>query len=330
MSAAFVRGQALLIRLSLTSVRTTSDAMDSTEDSRSSHTVLTPNKAMQDLHFIAGALRGDADAVAFGQHPNGRLVQLAGWTIYLAGRSGLLRSVLALDQVVDSFFLETLDGGVPQLLDDGVPGRAGPPIVPDSIRTIEQFLQEIENRVAKDSPDRTTAERPKSPPLHLPLDPGEAACSLVMCAWRYLAARFRHELPDEMKRLYLSGHPLSDLRPEDSQGLKKAAWVCDFLATQIGRAFGIHDRKEGPNSQDESGNVLGDIGYLLHADIRKLCSNDEQFQRVRKNLENWRKKYEDRCKATNSDPGSQRQDWAYPASKVKELIEKDNRRRRPE
>jgi len=213
--------------------------MQPIEYSQSFPATIKREEAIRDLRFLGGALQGEADEVQYGKLANRQPLVLAGWTIYCAGKSGLLQSVVDLEKAIDAFYLRSMDSGVPLLLGDRQDNSSIPTIVRDVGGTIEQFIQQVEAKLEREQERIQSSGDVDKPALHLDLEPDTAAQSVVILLWDYLTAGHREELPDQLKLIYLNDHPLSRLTPDSSTGLRKAAWVCQFLADKIGQQWDL-------------------------------------------------------------------------------------------
>lgn len=200
----------------------------------------TPAKFARDLRFLAAALKLEAEEATRGQRDvNEALISVAGATIFLAYRQNLIDDIIDLKTVINPEILSALDKANLLTIRDEE-SSPGPMLVRDAAMTVQEFIEGV--RAARQA---TEGNNPDTEPAanggHMPLEyrwqeADGAAALLLSGVWTEIAFKYRDQLPDDIAGILLNNPYISDLFVNNSVGLRKSAFVCEFLAARIVRA----------------------------------------------------------------------------------------------
>jgi len=237
------------------------------------------DRIVKDLRLLAAAFRDEAGRLVRGQRDaNAELMEVAGWTIYAAWEKGLLDSVVDLNEILQPKSLAALKLGYPKRLNTEAP-HPGPLIVPNAQRTLEAYLQELYAKwptlKVEGKEDLPESSFPPLPPVDIVYS-DNVALGLVGEVWQYIGCKHRDELPDDLALAMLHNTYTGGFFLNSSEGYKKAAFICDFIAEKIARQ--TVGESEGWITVSDAEDLTGiNKGVLSRAcDQEKLKSNGEK------------------------------------------------------
>lgn len=271
---------------------------------------------------LSRALKGAAEKMRQGERPDAELMSSAGWVIVQASGESLVDSLYDLESLVPDSSVLIREYRARTSRRTGATASARPAegagtdaAAPGSTLHDDDWVWRyhvsklrIELMLAAINRDGDAGEQEAVATERL-------LHRILAGVWEYLSNNLPASLSPEAA--YIKNQVLPGVDPwlGHERDFVKAAWVLETLAAHVRQS------RLGTDGPAPTGFVAIEQVRRSHPDITGAA-----FDRVRKNLETWRRSHEDDIHILDEDPNTGRRRYLYPLSVIERIVSRERRR----